>query len=206
MVQDMTAHRRETKPCSVRDTANIPTAANPTNRAVPRTVSGRGSHKCRPGSGATPEQLRLAKAREDYLTHLRRGISLRGSAGLAGISFTTVCKWRQLDPGFRDQECDAILDGTASLEDRILKASESDWRAAERLLQVRDPERWAPKGDADVAVNVNFSNMSEAEAMKKVCELERKLLGRVISVDERLPGMTAIEGPGTEGDGDDDEE
>ncbi|MDX2287493.1 MAG: hypothetical protein NW217_01545 [Hyphomicrobiaceae bacterium] len=190
----MNARRQDTKSRSVRDSADISEAAKPLNGAVPRIVSGRGSHKCRPGAGSTPEQRRLAKAREDYIAHLRRGITLRGSARLADISFTTVGKWRQIDPAFQDRERDAILDGCASLEDEIRKAAIKDWRAADRLLQVRDPERWAPKKEgADVSVSVNLSSTNPDEELRRVQELERKLLGRVVTEFQPLPGMTASE-------------
>lgn len=176
------------------------TAVAVPSRPELRIVGGRGTHNAKPGR-VTDDQLRLAKGRQEFMAQVRAGTTIRGAAMRSGISYDTVRRWRATEPDFDAEVQSAILDGNASLEDTVRKHAITDWRAAVRLLEVRDPERWAPKPQADVAVNVNLSNLSEAEERKRVQELELKLLGRIVTVDEPLPGMTASEGPETDGDG-----
>lgn len=173
-------------------------AASPARPEL-RIVGGRGSHKLKPGAPPSGEQLRLARARADFLDQLRSGSTIRGAARRASIAYSTVCDWRKAEPDFDAEVQSAILDGNASIEDRVLKASINDWRAGVRLLEVRDPERWAPKPPgADVNVNLSLANLSEAEVARRIAELEERLLANR-APPIALPGLT-IEGPITTGE------
>lgn len=83
-----------------------------------------------------------ARAKAEFVAVVGRGLSVTAAAAVAGIARATAYTWRRDDAAFRRAWDAAETDGLDVLEDKVLQAADTDWRAAVELLRVRRPERW----------------------------------------------------------------
>ncbi|PPD29288.1 MAG: hypothetical protein CTY20_06955 [Hyphomicrobium sp.] len=125
------------------------------------------------------------RARELFLQLLTESKPVSLAARATGTAAATFYRWRDADPEFAEAWDAALEEGLDAIEGRIVDATEKDWRAAVRLLEVRRPAVWgrrcpicaarhvADAAPADAAVNVGTLD----ETRQHVAELERKLLG-----------------------------
>lgn len=82
------------------------------------------------------------------------GVPLAAVAEMVGVGKTTICKWRQDRPDFRDRYRKAQLESIGALVRCVRTAAATDtrqWKAAAYLLERLMPEAFPSK--ADVVVN-----------------------------------------------------
>lgn len=101
-----------------------------------------------------------AAVMQEALTWLRKGMSLAFAARQAGVSRRSLVIWREKYPDFGRDVIDAMNeDGCDELEDLVRLAAKQDWRAADRLLQVRRRSTW---GKTDAGTTINLTNTATA--------------------------------------------
>ncbi len=154
-------------------------------RRLTTGVPGRGAYQRRADAPPSPSQLKAMRARELFLQALTAGKPVLIAARATGTAAATFYRWRDADPEFAEAWDAAMEEGLDMIEDRIHEATEKDWRAAVRLLEVRRPKVWgrkcpvcAARHPADAAspdATVNVGTLDETR--QRVAELERKLLG-----------------------------
>lgn len=154
------------------------------SRGLTTGVPGRGAYQRRADAPPSPSQLKAMRAREQFLQALTEGKPVSLAARSTGTAAATFYRWRDADPEFAEAWDAALDEGLDLIEDRIHEATEKDWRAAVRLLEVRRPKVWgrrcpdcgaarhaADAAPADVTVNVGMLD----ETRRRVAELEQKL-------------------------------
>ncbi|MER2603891.1 MAG: IS630 transposase-related protein [Candidatus Competibacter phosphatis] len=125
-------------------------------------------------SKLTPE------VREKVLVALRAGNYIETAAEFAGIDRATLFRWlargRKARSGQFCDFCDAVQAAIAQAEVAavadVVKASQTDWRAAAWLLE-RGPahQRWRP------SLQLKLGDLSDAEIQAALDEVARRLAG-----------------------------
>ena len=154
-------------------------------RKLTTGVPGRGAYQRRADAPPSPSQMKALRARKQFLQALSTGKPVLIAARVTGTAAATFYRWRDVDLAFRAEWDAAMEEGLDMIEDRVHAASEKDWRAAVRLLEVRRPAVWgrkcpicAVRHAADAAqdcATVTVDTLDETR--QRVAELERKLLG-----------------------------
>ena len=83
-------------------------------------------------------EVALRRQQADVLLAVASGLSKHAAAAKAGISYRTVARWQAEDEVFAESIEAAINQARASAEERVVAASDKDWRAAAWWLDYLD--------------------------------------------------------------------
>lgn len=151
-------------------------------RRLTTGVPGRGAYQRCADAPPSPSQIKALRARERFLQALAEGKPVSLAARATGTAATTFYRWRDADAEFAEAWDAAMEEGLDAIEDRIVDASNRDWRAGVRFLEAYRPQVWGRRRVSEVApadVSVTVGTLDETR--QRVAELERKLLGEAAS-------------------------
>lgn len=99
-----------------------------------------------------------AHTQAEVLTIVRAGFSRTAAARKAQISRNTISAWCEKYPEFAAalREAETVY-RRDTLEDLVRKAAETDWRAADRMLQVMEAGTWRKLDAAAGGTTVNIA-------------------------------------------------
>jgi terminase small subunit-like protein len=126
--------------------------------------------------------VKTPKTREDFLTKLREGLSIKSACEAAQISRVTAYKWRNTDPEFAADWDDAVEIGTDLLEESAIKRAigGSDVLTI-FLLKARRPEKYKER-----VYNEHAGKDGGPIQTEDINSARDELISRIAAIAERV--------------------